>query len=142
MRFRCTPAPYRLALAPLNDDPVAYSLRIRHFDICRLDKLSDHGDTPWCASPLEVGGATAGVLGDRMGGDSDYFTFSLEEQMTVVADIAGTMVESTAAVDSIGAVIYDSHGQRLAMEQSNLSLPAVRLVKDAWSRTLLSRSLR
>ena len=100
--------PYRLALDPIHSGPIAYSLGIRHFDLCGLGELDDHGSMPLCASPFAIGDTAEGVIEDVTGGDEDFFTLSLDEQRTVAIDITG----------NVALTIYDTRGQQLSFDQA------------------------
>jgi hypothetical protein len=109
---------HRLLLEPLNGDPVTYSLKVRHFDLCRLGAPDDHGGQPLCASPLKMGATATGILDEGVGGDEDFFTFILERQRTVAIEHRGA-----------GTVtLYDHRGQRLGADPLE-TLDGYRLIR-------------
>lgn len=110
---------YRMVLEPMDDRPVAYSMKIKHYGLCQLGELDDHGSLPLCASPLEIGSATEGRIDNVTGGDEDFFTFSLDGQRTVAVDIT----------DSVDVVIYDKEGQRLSVDRLEGTAEVRRVVR-------------
>lgn len=66
-------------------------------------EFDDHGDTPLCATPLELGGSVSGAIDNASGDDEDVFTFVVDGLLSVA--IAATAGHLT---------LYDGRGQRLA----------------------------
>ncbi len=99
------PATYRLDVASATGNPGSYQLGVRFFAPCAQGELDDHGDTPLCATPVELGGSAAGELGNGMGDDEDFFTFVLEAQRTVEIELG----EGFAG----HLTLYDNAAQRL-----------------------------
>ena len=97
-------ADYQLEIASYAGFAGHYTLDVKFFDVCRPGETDDHGDTPLCASQLDVGEPVSGVVANGFGDDEDFFTFLLDELKSVVIE---------ARSHGVVAALYDDAGQRL-----------------------------
>lgn len=98
-------------------DPKARARAIRA--ICRLGEVDDHGDSPFCATPLHR--RAGGELGNDWGDDHDYFVLTVGELETF-------RIRSTGETDTFGS-LYDHRGYRIAADDDGGPGANFRIVK-------------
>lgn len=88
---------------------------------CGLGETDDHGDTPFCATPILPGRSSSGEIGNPWRDDDDFFALRLTAMQTV-------RIETTGDTDTFGG-LYDRRGCRIAMDDDGGSGANFRIVK-------------
>ena len=101
-------------------DPKARSETVRGF-LCQLGETDDHGDTPFCSTPLTRGRVVGGEIRNDWGDDNDFFVFALARHRTV-------RIKTFGDTDTLGG-LYDHRGYRIASDDDGGDGGNFRIVK-------------